>query len=221
MLTQPAERDKLNAAVRLWASIYLVPVERTFQVLVEPHKGIECPVAQEALICTTVPRAVSRPRHCGRGRLIVAHGPREQAVGIGEVVVRVSADDETVELLAGHAGRAGARFKVENERGVRDEGLVAAAAGAAHVSWSVKPRVEVVTEVGLILEGTAAVGAPKVHVAIVLLELRVGLEWLRESTGLSQRDARGEGKTGYMRDRKGVTDLHAARGATGMVARAL
>ena len=78
-----------------------------------------------------------------------------------------------------------------------------------------------VAEVGLVLEGTAAVGAPKVEVAIVLLELRVGLEWLRESTGLIQRDARGEGKMGYMRGRKGVTDLHAARGATDMVARAL
>jgi len=79
----------------------------------------------------------------------------------------------------------------------------------------------VVTEVRLVLEGTAAVGAPKVDVAIVLLELRVGLEWLRESTGLIQRDARGERKKGYMRGRKGVADLHAARGATGMVAQAL
>ena len=42
-----------------------------------------------------------------------------------------------------------------------------------------------------------------------------------ESTGLIQRDARGEGITEYMRGRKGVTDFHAARGATGMVARAL
>jgi len=79
----------------------------------------------------------------------------------------------------------------------------------------------VVTEVGLVLEGTVAVGAPEVHVAIVFLELRVGLEWLRESTGLSQRDARGEGEMGYMWGRKGVTDLHAARGATGMVAQTL
>ena len=78
-----------------------------------------------------------------------------------------------------------------------------------------------VTEVGLVLEGTVAVGAPEVHVAIVFLELRVGLEWLRESTGLSQRDARGEGEMGYMWGRKGVTDLHAARGATGMVAQTL
>jgi len=79
----------------------------------------------------------------------------------------------------------------------------------------------VVAEVRLVLEGTVAVGAPKVHVAIVFLELRVGLEWLRESTGLSQRDERGEGEMGCMRGRKGVTDFHAARGATGMVARAL
>jgi len=139
VLTQPAERGKVDAAVRLWAPIDLVPVERTFQVLVEPHKRVERPVAQQTLICIPVPRAVSRPRHCGRGRLIVAHGPREQPVRVGDVIVRVGAYDETVELLTGHAGRARARLEVENERGVRDEGLVAAAAGAAHVSRSMKP----------------------------------------------------------------------------------
>jgi len=139
VLTQPAERDKLDAAVRLWASIYPILVERTFQVLLEPHERIERPVAQETFIRVPVPRAVSRPLRCERGRLIAAHGPREQAVRIRDVVVRVGADDETVELLAGHAGRARARLEVENERGVRDEGLVAAAAGAAHVSRSMKP----------------------------------------------------------------------------------
>ena len=64
-------------------------------------------------------------------------------------------------------------------------------------------------EVGLALEGTAAIGAPLVHDAIVLLELRVGIEWLRESISPSQRDARGERKLGYMGGRKGDTDLHA------------
>ena len=47
MLTQPAERDKLDAAVRFWAPIYPVLVEWTFQVLVELHERIERPVAQE------------------------------------------------------------------------------------------------------------------------------------------------------------------------------
>jgi len=118
VLTQPAERDKLDPAVRLWAPIYPVFVERTFQVLLELHKRIERPVAQETFIRVPVPRAVSRPRRCGRGRLVAAHGPRKQAVRIGDVVVRVGADDETVELLAGHAGRARARLEVEDERGV-------------------------------------------------------------------------------------------------------
>ena len=178
MLTQPTERAKLDAAVRLWAPIYLVLVERTLQVLVEPHERIERPLAQETLIRVPVPRAVGRPGHRGRGRLIAAHGPGEQAGRVGDVVVRVGADDETVELLAGHAGRARARLEVENERGVRDEGLGAAAAGAAHVGRSMNPRVEVVAEVGLALEGTAAVCAIDVHVAIVRLEFLVGPEWL-------------------------------------------
>ena len=45
----------------------------------------------------------------------MAHGPHEQAVGIGDVVVHVGADDKMVELLAGHAGWAYARLEVENE----------------------------------------------------------------------------------------------------------
>jgi len=118
---------------------YILSSWNAFQVLVEPHERIERPVAQETFIRVPVPRAVSRPLRCERGRLIAAHGPREQAVRIGDVVVRVGADNETVELLAGHAGRARARLEVEDERGVRDEGLVAAAAWAAHVSRSMEP----------------------------------------------------------------------------------
>ena len=90
-------------------------------MLVQLHKRIERLVAQETLKRGPVPRAVGRPRHRGRGRLIAAHGSREQPVRVGDVVVRIGADDETVELLAGHAGRTGARLKVEKERGVRDE----------------------------------------------------------------------------------------------------
>ena len=77
-------------------------------MLVQPHQRIERPVAQEILIRVPVPRAVSRPRHRAGGRLIAAHGPREQAVGVRDVVVRVGADDKTVEPLTGHAGRTGA-----------------------------------------------------------------------------------------------------------------
>ena len=72
--------------------------------MVQPHERIERPVAQETLICKPVPRAVSRPGHCGHGRLIATHGSRKQAVRIGDVVVRVGANDKTVELLANYVG---------------------------------------------------------------------------------------------------------------------
>jgi hypothetical protein len=58
---------------------------------------------------------------------------------VSDVVVRVGADDETVELLAGHAGWTGTRLKVENKHGVRNEGLVAAATEAAHIGRSMQP----------------------------------------------------------------------------------
>ena len=81
-------------------------------MLVQPHERIERPVAQETLKRGPVPRAVCCPRHCRRRGFIATHGSREQAVRVGDVVVCVGADDEAVELLAGHAGRTGARLKV-------------------------------------------------------------------------------------------------------------
>ena len=42
----------------------------------------------------------------------MTHGPGEQAVRVRDIVVCVGANDEAVELLAGHAGRTGARLEV-------------------------------------------------------------------------------------------------------------
>jgi hypothetical protein len=67
---------------------------------------------------------------------------------------------------------------VEEECGVRDERLGAATARAAHVGGPMHLRVEVVPEVGLVLEGPLTVGAVSVHIAIVCLQLCVGIEWL-------------------------------------------
>lgn len=47
-------------------------------------------------------------------------GPVSKRVGVGDVVVRVDADDEAVELFARHAGRTSARLEMEYESGVRD-----------------------------------------------------------------------------------------------------
>ena len=171
VLTQPAERDKLGGAVRLWAPIYLVLVARALQVLIEPRERVERGVAQETLVRLAVPRALGRPRFHGHGRLVMAQRARKQAVGVRDVVVRVRADDEAVELLAGHAGRTGSRLEMEDERGGRDEGLGAAAAGAAQVGGPMQLRVEVVPEVVLVLEGPLAVRAVGVFLAVVFLEL--------------------------------------------------
>ena len=132
MLTQPAQCDKLGATVRLRALVYLVLVARALQVRVEPRERLELGVAQETLVRLPVPRALRRPRHLGRGRLEVALWPGEQAVGVRDVVSLVRADDEAVEFLACHAGRAGPRFDVKHKRTVRYKGAFAAATWAAH-----------------------------------------------------------------------------------------
>ena len=45
MLAEGAEGFELVAAVRLWAPVYLLVVERAFQVVIEAGEGSECVVA--------------------------------------------------------------------------------------------------------------------------------------------------------------------------------
>jgi hypothetical protein len=115
VLTQPTKRGKLGPAVRLWASINPILVARARQVLIEPRKRRECPVAQEALICLPVPRAPRRPR-CRRGRwFIPTQWSSEQSRAVRDVVICVGTDDEAIELFARHARRTSARLEMERK----------------------------------------------------------------------------------------------------------
>jgi len=178
MLTQPTKRDKLNSAIRLWAPVDLLLVARALQVQVEPVEGFERGIAQEALVRRPIPREIGCPRLCWGRRFVMTLWPSEQPRGVRDVVVRIGTDDETIELLASHVRRAGARFEVENERRVRNEASVAAAARAAHVGRLMYLGIQVVTEVTFTLEAPFAISAVGVHIAIVALELRVVIEYL-------------------------------------------
>jgi hypothetical protein len=61
VLTQPAKRRKLDSAIRLWASVDLVLVAGALQVLIEMRERPIRRVAQEALECRSIPRALRRP----------------------------------------------------------------------------------------------------------------------------------------------------------------
>ena len=176
MLTQPTQRDKLGATVRLRTLVYLVLVARALQVTVEPCERLELGVAQEALVRLPVPRALRRPRRLGRGRLEVAQWPSEQALGVRDVVSLVRADDEAVEFLACHAGRAGPRFDVKHKRTARDEGAIAATPWAAHSCRLVFLGAQMVAQVGRALENPLTVGAVVVLVAIMFLEVLIAVE---------------------------------------------
>ncbi len=41
MLAQRTERDKLDAAVRIWAPVYLLVVAWASQMLIETHESLE------------------------------------------------------------------------------------------------------------------------------------------------------------------------------------
>ena len=176
VLTQPTERDKLGATIRLRTPIYLVLVARALQVLIEPLERLELRVAQETLERLPIPRALRRPRRLRRGWLEVAQWTGEQTIGVRDVVALVRADDEAVEFLACHAGRAGPRFDVKHERTVRDEGAFAAAAWTANSGRLMFLRAQVVAKVGRAVEDPLTVGAVVVLVAIVFLELRIAAE---------------------------------------------
>ena len=176
MLTQPPEHDKLGVAVRVRAPIDVFVVARALQVPIEPCEGLERGVAQETLVCLAVPRAFGRPGFRGRRRLVAAPRAAEHALGVRDVVVRVCAEDDVVEMYARHAGRAGARLEVAHERAVRKEGAVAGAVWAAHGGGLLMLRAQVVEQVVLVLEGPLAVGAVGVLVAVMFLELIVVVE---------------------------------------------
>jgi hypothetical protein len=109
VLTQPTKRDKLGPAVRLWASINLSLVARARQVLIEPRKRPERPIAQKALICHPVPpRAPCHARRRRGRRFFPTQWPREQSRAVRDIVICVGTDDEAIELIARHARRASA-----------------------------------------------------------------------------------------------------------------
>jgi len=77
MLAQPAKRGKLDSAIRLWASVNPIRVAWALQVLIEVDEGPKRRIAQEALVCHPIPRALRRPyRRRGR-RLVPTQGPSE------------------------------------------------------------------------------------------------------------------------------------------------
>lgn len=103
MLAQPTERRKLDTAIQLWASVYVLQVERALQVLIELIESPIRPMTQITLEPHPIPREIGRPhRHWGRG-LVPTQRPGEQSRGVCDVVVGVCANDEAIELVARHA----------------------------------------------------------------------------------------------------------------------
>ena len=156
MLAQPTKRGKLDSAIRLWASVNLVRVAWALQVQIEVPEGPKRRVAQEALVCHPIPRALRRPYCRGGWRFVPTRGPHEQSRGIRDVIIRVSADDHAIELFACHARGASACLEVECEGGRGDKGSVTTAAGTAQVGWLVGPGIKVLTEIALALKMTIA-----------------------------------------------------------------
>ena len=128
MLAQRAERAEISAAaVRVWAPVYPLGVDRAFQVLIEADERIERGVAQEALerLRLRIPRENRGPRWQTR-RSLVPFRPTDQPRGVRDYAVSVHPHDEAVELRACHARRAGPRLEVKRECSSGDKRPIAA-----------------------------------------------------------------------------------------------
>ena len=89
-------------------------------------------------------------------------------------MIRVRADDETIELIARHTRGALARLEVKGERAGRDEGSATVAAGTGEVGRLVDLGIHVVAKAVLVLEETITILAVVVTSAIyVVLLLRM------------------------------------------------
>jgi len=110
VLAQPTQRGKLGFAIRLWASVDLVLVARALQVLIEIRERPIRPIAQKALVRHPIPRELGCIRIRRGPWFVPAQGPSEQSRGVRDVVIRVCADDETVQLFARDTRGAGARL---------------------------------------------------------------------------------------------------------------
>lgn len=176
MLAECTESFELDAAVLLWAPVYLLFVDGALQVLIEAGEVSERRVAHEAFVRRPIPRALCRPRR--RDRSFVPSRPTDQPVGVRYKTVSVCPHNVAVELVAGYARRAGARLEVERECCSGDEQPVAAASRAHDVARFVCLGVKMLLEVVLILEGTAALGTVGVDLVVMFLEFRIAVKYL-------------------------------------------
>jgi len=176
MLAECTERFELDEAVQLWAPVYLLFVDRAFQVLIEAREGGKHGVAYEAFVRVRlpIPGELCRPRR--RARSFVPFGPTNQPVGVRYNAVSVRTHDPVVDLFARHARRALAMLKVEHECCNSNERPIAAASRAHDDARLVLLGVKMLLEVVLILETPAALGTVIVDLVVVCLEFRIAVK---------------------------------------------
>ncbi len=130
VLRQPAQRTELSPTCSIRASIDLRLVHRAREVEVESLEGAALFMAQEAFVCSAVPRLRCSVRACGLWRAQSTSSGRDEAVWVRDNVGTIQPDDVVVDGLARDARGAGSGFSVQDESGDGDEGALAVSAWA-------------------------------------------------------------------------------------------
>lgn len=137
-------------------------------MLIERVQRTESRVAKVAFVGGPVPGQVGG--HVFDNALI---GTGDEAGGVGNEIRGILGDDKPVQPIAGHASLAVARLHVENESGLGDEGLTAA---ALDCFGDVDGGFAVTSEVTCRHENAFAIYAVMMALAIVLVEPKSGLK---------------------------------------------
>jgi len=92
VLRQPTQRTELGPTLSIRASIDLRLVHRAREVGVECLEGAELFMAQEAFVCSTIPRLRCRIRACGLWRAQSPSSRRDEAVWVRDDVGTIQPD---------------------------------------------------------------------------------------------------------------------------------
>lgn len=113
MLHDTAKGGELPFAVVIRASIQLLVVPRTIEVLTEMSQLVELRVTKVAFVCISIPREFGRDVRVERG----VEGILDKSRWIGDDVVSIEGSSEYVNLLVIKARYAGAVVEVHSHMG--------------------------------------------------------------------------------------------------------
>ena len=185
MLHQPAESPERRATSveTSVALVYLVRMRRAPKVRVQSGQLRELPVAEDTLVGAPIPGLTCRPlfRDLTVAPPVRAIAILDESPSVGDEATTVHPGHCIVDALTRDARRACPGLEMQDEIGMRGEGLAAPASGARLRLRHVNVRAEVAVQVRLAGEDAVARSTEPVLLPVMLVQAFLEVENL-EST---------------------------------------